>query len=159
VIVSYFEFLLLIHVAGAIIGFGPTFAFAILGPSAQKAGPNRGVAIMETMVAIEKRMVYPVALVTQPLTGILMIFETNRDDHFFDNEWLVGAIVIYIFILYIALFLNTPLIDKMITMTKEGGPPTPEFEALGKKAGIYGPIMTVGLVVIIFLMVIKPGGY
>ena len=50
---SYYEFLLLIHILSAIAGFGPTFAFAILGPlAANKKGPE-GVAIMESIVAIQ----------------------------------------------------------------------------------------------------------
>jgi uncharacterized membrane protein len=155
--VSYYEFLFLIHVAGAIIGFGPTFAFSVLGPRAGQAGPNGGVAIMESMVAIERRLVLPVALVTQPLTGVLMIFERNLDADFFGQEWLVWAIVLYAVTLYVSLFQNTPTIDRMIHLAKGGEAGTPEFGKLSMKAARLGMAMTLSLVVIIYLMIIKPG--
>jgi uncharacterized membrane protein len=155
--VSYYEILRLIHIAGAIIGLGPTFAFAILGPAAGKAGPNGGVAIMETMEAIEKRLVYPVALLTQPVTGTLMIFELGYDSDFFGREWLVTSIVIYAAILYIALFLNSPTLHRMIHLAKTGEAQTPEFEKLSETAARAGMAMTIMIVVIIYLMIIKPG--
>lgn len=154
---DYFDFLQLIHIGGAIIGLGPTFAYSILGPMAGKAGPNGGLAIMESMAAIEKRLVYPVALLTQPVTGTLMIFEIGYDTDFFSREWLVTAIILYAAILYIALFQNSPTLHRMIHLAKGEEAPTPEFERLSVKAARLGMAMTIMTVVIIYLMIIKPG--
>lgn len=149
--------LLLLHVGGAIIGFGPTFAFAVLGPMAGKAGPNGGVAIMESIVAIEKKLVIPVAALTQPLSGLALIFVAGFSADFLSHRWLWIAIVIYVVTFYTAIFVQTPLTERMIHLAKSG-PPTPEFMAMAKRSQRIGPFITVALVTIIVLMVTKPGG-
>lgn len=149
--------LLLIHVGGAIIGFGPTFAFAVLGPMAGKAGPNGGVAIMESIVAIERRLVIPVAAITQPLTGLGLILVAGFAADFFSHRWLWTALIIYVATFYTAIFVQTPLTERMIRLAK-AGPPTPEFLALAKRSQRIGPFITLALVTIIVLMVTKPGG-
>lgn len=154
---SYFTVLLLLHIAGAIIGFGPTYSFAILGPMAsERPGPG-GLALMEAMVAVERKLVIPVAAVLQPLTGALLIFESGRNENFFSHEWLWVAILIYIALFYVAVFVQTPSIEKMIHMAKEGEAGTSTFEAIAKRVAITGPALALGLAVIIFLMVVKPG--
>lgn len=153
-----FKIALLIHVAGAIIGIGPSFAFAILGPAAQKAGPNGGLAILKTMVSIDRKLVTPVALFTQPVSGVFMIFATNRHQNFFQHEWLWIAILIFIGILGIVYSINNPALERLIHLIEQGGPPTPEMEAIGKKLATIGPILVVMTVAIIVLMVLKPGG-
>ena len=148
---------LLIHVLGAIVGFGPAFTYALLGPRAGKAGPQGGVAIMESMVAIERRMILPVAAAVQPLSGLALIFLAGYSNNFFQHYWLWIAILIYIANFYLAILVQTPLLERMIQLAK-AGPPGPEFMAVAKRTQTFGPIITIGLVVIIILMVLKPGG-
>lgn len=155
---AYLTTLLVIHVLGAVVGFGPTFAFAVLGPLAGKSGPQGGVAILESMEAIEKKLVVPVAAVVQPLTGVLMIFRAGFNHDFFQHKWLVASIGIYVVAFYLAVFVQTPAIVKMIHTAKEGGGGSPEFQKLTKKTSTLGPILTIMLVVIVVLMVWKPGG-
>ena len=149
--------LLLIHVAGAIIGFGPTFTFAILGPMAGKAGPGGGMALMEAMDAIEHKLVLPVAIVVQPLSGLALIFLAGYNASFFSHYWLWIGIVLYAIAFYLAVFGQRTRLTRMIEIAK-AGPPTEEFKATAKKVAQTGPIITVLLVVIIILMVSKPGG-
>lgn len=149
--------LLLIHVAGAIIGFGPTFAFAILGPMAGKAGPHGGVAILEAMEAIEQKLTVPVAVVTQPLSGLALIFIAGYAAAFFTHYWLWLGIALYVTALYLALFRQNPRLARMIALAKSG-PPTPEFLAMAQATARTGQILTGLLVLIIILMVTKPGG-
>ena len=148
--------LLLIHVAGAIIGFGPSFTYALLGPMAAKAGPQGGMALLEAMDAIEKRLVLPVAIVVQPLSGLFLIFLAGYNVSFFSHYWLWVALILYAGAFYLAVFGQRTRLDRMIELAK-AGPPTPEFMALSKKVAQTGPIVTVLLVLIIILMVTKPG--
>ena len=149
--------LLLIHVAGAIIGFGPTFAFAVIGPMAGKAGPQGGLALLEAMDAIEHKLVLPVAIVVQPLSGLALIFVAGYNVNFFSHYWLWIGIILYAIAFYLAVFGQKTRLTRMIGLAK-AGPPTPEFIATAKKVAQTGPIITVLLVVIIILMVSKPGG-
>ena len=149
--------LLLIHVAGAIIGFGPVFTFAVLGPMGGKAGPQGGLALLEGMEAIEKKLVFPVAVAVQPLSGLALIFVAGYSASFFSHYWLWIGIVLYAIAFYLAIFGQNKRLARLIELAK-AGPPTPEFIATAKKVAQTGPIITVLLVVIIILMVTKPGG-
>lgn len=154
---SYFELLLLIHIAGAIVGFGPTFAFGILGPLAGQLQGPPAVGVLKGIVTIEKRLVYPFAFVIQPLTGVLMIFESGRNHNFFSHEWLWIAIILYIVTFYTAVFVQTPAIEKMIELAESGNAGNDEFLALTAKTKRFGPLLGLLLLAIIFLMVTKPG--
>jgi uncharacterized membrane protein len=149
--------LVLIHVLGAIIGFGPTFAFAILGPMSAKAGPQGGLALLEAMHAIERKLTVPVAIFVQPLTGLALIFLGAYNVNFFSHYWLWIALIAYATAFYLAIFVQNNRLARMIELAK-AGPPTPEFIATAKKVAQTGPIITLLLVVLIVLMVVKPGG-
>jgi uncharacterized membrane protein len=153
---SYTAFLLFIHIGGAIIGLGPTFAFGVMGPMASREGGPAAMGLMQAMVAIEKRLVYPVFLVTQPLTGVLLIFDRGYNRAFFDHHWLVGAIVIYVVALYVAMFQSSPALARMIDLAQEGRAGSEEFEAHSRRPRVMGPILALMLVVIMFLMIVKP---
>ena len=147
---------LVVHVLGAVYGFGPAVGYAILGPAAGKAGPNGGVAIMEAMVAIEKRLILPWALVLQPLSGLALIFLAGYNVGFFSHYWLWISLILYAAAFYSAVIVQTPLIEKMITLAKSG-PPTPEFMAAAKRTQQLGPVILLLLAGIVILMVAKPG--
>ena len=154
---SYFELLLLIHIAGAIIGFGPTFAFAVLGPLAGQLQGPPSVGVLKGIVAIEKKLVYPVAFLVQPVSGVLLIFESGRNHDFFSYQWLWIGILLYAIALYTAVFVQTPAIDKMIELAESGNAGNDEFQAMVKRTKTFGPVLTILLVAIIFLMIAKPG--
>ncbi|MEP7004184.1 MAG: DUF2269 family protein [Chloroflexota bacterium] len=149
--------LLVIHVFGAVFGFGPSVAYAILGPAAGKASPQGGLAIMEAMVAIEKRLILPWAIALQPLSGLALIFLAGYNVSFFSHYWLWVGILLYAAAFYLAILVQTPLLEKMIHIVK-AGPPTPEFMAAAKRTQQLGPVITVLLASIVILMVAKPGG-
>ena len=154
---SYLELLLLLHILSAIVGFGATFSFGVLGPLAAKTGGPQALGMLKGIVATEKKLVYP-AIVIQPVTGVLLIFEEGWDNSFFSHWWLWIAILLFVTAVYIALAVQTPTVEKMIELGESGQAETPEFAALGKKSGTFGPILGVLLLIVIFLMVIKPGG-
>ncbi len=149
--------LLFIHALGAIAGFGPVFTFALLGPMAGKAGPNGGLALLEAMEAIEEKIVIPVAIFVQPTSGLALIFLAGYNVNFFSHYWLWIGILLYATAFYLAVFGQRTRVRRLVQLAK-AGPPTPEFIATAKKVGQVGPIITVLLVLIIVMMVTKPGG-
>lgn len=153
---SYFTVLLVLHIIGAVVGIGPTYAFGVIGSMLPTAGPG-SIALMESMAKIEKVLVNPVAIFLQPVTGVLLIVETSRDKNFFKSEWLLISIVAYIVIMILSYGVMGPGLHKMIGMAKGGQAQTPEFAALAKTQQKVGPILGVLGVLIIVLMVWKPG--
>lgn len=155
---NWFQVLLLLHIAGAIIGFGPTYAFAVLGPLSGKLGGPQSVGILKGIVAIERRLVIPVATVIQPVTGVLLIFASGRNENFFAYEWLWIAILIYIVTYYAAVFRQTPAVERLIELAESGQAGSEGFVATLKRSQKLGPIITLALTTIVFLMITKPGG-
>ena len=149
--------LLLIHVAGAIIGFGSVYTFGVLGPMAAKPGPA-GVAILEAMAALERRLLRPLLFI-QPVSGLFLIFALHLNETFFSHYWLWVAILIYAGTFTLGLTVQIPLVEKLPKLAAElKGPPGPEFLAMVKRSQRVGPTLTALLSIIIILMVTKPGG-
>ena len=155
---GWFEFLLLVHILGALIGFGPTYGFAVLGPLSGKLEGPPALGVLKGIVAIERKLVMPVATVTQPLSGVLLIFASGRNENFLSHEWLWIGILLYIATYYTAVFQQTPAVERIIELAESGQAGSEEFMASVKKTQKLGPLITLALTAIVFLMITKPGG-
>lgn len=152
----YITILMVIHILGAIAGIGPTFAFGLLGNLAGKE-PSGAVHVLGAMLEIDKKLVTPVALFTQPVSGVLLIFATNRDAGFFQREWLWIAILAFATILVLVYAVNNPALDRVVKGLKDGSAGTPEWNKDLKTAKSLGPVLGILTVLIIVMMVWKPG--
>ncbi len=162
---NWFPWLLWLHIFGAIIAFGPTFAFPLIGAMGGKEPMHANFAIRLTE-KIEKGITIPLAIV-QAITGVGLILVSGRDLRGSGNYWLSVAIVLYAIALYFAIFVQTRRIEAVIGMTSTpppapaageapGGPP-PALLAAVKATQQGGMFLTVLIVTIVFLMVVKPG--
>ena len=91
--------LLFLHVGGAIVAFGPTFTFPILGPMAGHEPPHTNFALRFQEKVIT-RLVAPLAIF-QGVTGVLLIWKTGIN--VFATYWLLLAIVLYVMALVLSL--------------------------------------------------------
>ena len=96
-----------------------------------------------------------------PITGALLILVSGRDLSARDNWWLGIAIVLYVIAFGYSFFVQRKLVERAIELTSSPPPPDasgppPELMAVGKRIGQGGMVMGIILVVIIFLMVVKP---
>ena len=155
---AWFAVLLIVHVSGAIMGIGPTFAYGVMGKMAEK-DPSMGLAVLKIQEKIEKVVVSPVYFVTQPLTGILLIFNRGLNRDFFSghNLWLIAALVDYIVIGYLSYMVNARVAGGMIKMIESGNIDGPALMAGGQKLKKVGTALFLLAVVIVVLMIWKPG--
>jgi small-conductance mechanosensitive channel len=163
---TWFQFWLYFHVLAVIVAFGPTFTFGPIANMARK-DPAHAAAYARVTHWIEKNMVLPMAALV-PLLGVALII-TGRFD-LWKSEWLVISIILFIIAYFFALFVQLPnstrMADALAAMPAPpagapagpppGGPPA-EIEALGKKLQMGGIFLTVMVVVILVLMVWRPG--
>lgn len=154
-LVPYIVFL---HVLGAIIAFGPTFAYSIMGSMAAKE-PQHANFSSRQVDMIGKRLVYPLAIF-QGITGVLIIVAAGYD--VMSRAWLAVAIVLYLFTLVYALTVQRNALHRLIELTSAPPPPgatgpSPEIVATVKRIQQGGILLGVMIVVIVFLMVVKPG--
>ena len=152
-----FPWLLFLHVLGAIVAFGPTFAFSIVGAMGG-AEPQHANFATRVSAKITDRLVEPLAIL-QGVTGVLLILISGRD--LFASRWLLVAIVLYAIALGYSLLIQRRDVHRIIELTSAPPPPDatgpppglPEVVARVQRAG---GILGVIVVVIVFLMVVKP---
>lgn len=162
---------LLLHVLGAIVAFGPTFTFPIIGAMGGREPMHANFA---TRVShrISERVVFPLAIF-QAITGVGLILTRNWD--LLNTRWLLVGIVLYLIAISLALFVLIPTTSRIIEMTSAppptgagatppgaagpppgaGGPP-PGLAPLIKRVQRTGAINSVLIVTIVLLMVLKP---
>jgi uncharacterized membrane protein len=150
-------YILFLHVLGAIVAFGPTFAFPIIGAMGGKE-PQYANFATRVSATISERIVIPLGIF-QGVTGVLLIWISGRD--LFASVWLLVAIVLYVISLTYSLTVQRRHVYKIIELTSAPPPP----DAKGPPPGLAeevravqrgGILLTVLLVVIVFLMVVKP---
>lgn len=151
--------LIFLHVLGAIVAFGPTFAFSISGAAARQE-PQHANFATRVSHTVSARLVYPIGI-TLPITGlaIMGILRINPLDRSY--WWLGIAIVLYLIAYGYSFFVQRRLVHRIIEITSAPPPPgaagpPPEVAALGQRIGRGGMVMGLILIVIVFLMVIKP---
>lgn len=155
---------LFLHVLGAIVAFGPSFSFPIIG--AMGAGDRaHGNFATRVSYAISTKRVVPVAL-TMPVTGIGLIWSAGIDAFSRDSRWLALGILLYVVLFTFGVTVQIPTTRRIIEMTSApppetppgftpGGPP-PALMALVHRVQRGGLFLSVMISVIVLLMVVKP---
>ena len=160
-----FGLLLLAHILGAILAFGPTFAFPFIGSLAGKEPQhlNFGLRLQHR---IAHGLVTPLALV-QGVTGLLLVW--NRGFEMLTHLWLLAGIALYVVALGISFLILYPALGVLIPATAgpppappAGGAPSgppPHILATAARAKLGGQVNSVLIVVIVALMVLGANGY
>lgn len=159
-----FPWLLFLHVLAAIIAFGPTFAFSIIGAmgGAEPQHANFGTRVSHRISDI---LVLPFAL-SMPVTGGFMIWVAEIPLFDVSVRWLLLAIVLYALAIGLSLFVSRPNVSQIIVLTggaggpppggAPAGPPPPELLGAIRTVQRTGMVLIVLIVSIVFLMVVKP---
>jgi uncharacterized membrane protein len=154
-----FPWLLFLHVLGAIVAFGPTFTFPLVGAMGGREPQHANFATRVSR-AIAGRFVLPIGI-TLPITGVGLILVTGRDLSSRANWWLGIAIVLYVIAYGYSFFVQRRLVQRVLELTSAPPPPgasgpPPELPPLVRRIQRGGMGTTILLVAIIFLMVVKP---
>jgi hypothetical protein len=155
---------LFLHITAVMVGFGATFAEAIMFPVATKVGVKHLPYVHRLQLAINQWLATP-ALVIVLATGLYQVDKLNLS---LGDFWLSAAFLIVIVIgaLLGAYFIPTdrklaPMVegeiaalgDREITMADLSA----EYQRRGRMEGIVGTITGLLLVFAVYLMVTKPG--
>jgi uncharacterized membrane protein len=159
------QLFLVLHVLGAIFVFGPSVAFTFLANENRRM-PGHGAFAAAVGDAIERKVVLPGAIV-QGITGVALILLAGFDLTAPTSRWLIGALVLYAIAIIFAFAVQAPNSAKMLELAKAPRPapapgdapqgPPPEIVALGGRLARGGMFLTLMIVLIVILMVTKPG--
>ena len=161
---NWLLFWLFLHVAGAIFAFGPALVFPIVASLAAREA-NYGHFAAEVNHAIAQRLVLPAAS-SMLVSGVGLIIASGVN--LTRAPWLGAGIILYLVTMGVATGVLLPAGRKLVEATAgalpsgpaTGAPdgPPPHLAALIKRLQVGGMILVGLVVVIIFLMVVKPGG-
>lgn len=153
--------LLYLHIMGAIIAFGPSFVFPLIGNHIGKH-PRNATFGVELMEIIETRLILPVA-VFMLISGAALWWHGGYSPL---TVWLDTALVLYVIAMGIAtgvLLPNSRKTLQILAAMPAGGPPPgapagppPELAARMRTGQVGGMVLTVLLFAIAALMVFKP---
>lgn len=171
---NLFPWFLFAHVLGAVIAFGPTFSFPIIGRLGAQERQHGNFAT-RVSAALSKVQVLPFTIL-QGITGVGLIVTGNID--VLRVPWLMIAIGLYLVAIGYAIFVQTPTVKRVIALTSGGPPggapasggpppggpppgapppgPPPGLMPLVRRVQLGGLFLMALIVSIVFLMVIKP---
>src|SRR5262249_14441135 len=165
----WFQLFLFLHITAAIVAFGPTFTFPLIGAAAKTQPMHIGFALRATEI-IEERLVIPFVL-SMPFGGLLLASTIGVD--WGHNPWLIAALVVYAIAVSFAIRVQAPAVRQAINMVSGGGAPAPvptgpgaaaagpppAFLALMKRIQIGGMMLSVRLLTPMVLLVLLPRGH
>lgn len=156
---EWFQLWLILHILAVIVGFGPTFVFALVGASIRRE-PQHALFGANLNHLIESRLVIP-GLTLAPLFGAALII--TRRYEFWESTWLLVAVPLFTVAWIIGIFINRPLSERIRTKLRDltegraGPEAVAELQAMGKRAQALGVVMAVAMLAVLVLMVWRPG--
>ena len=140
-----------VHVLAAIVAVGANVTYGIWIARASR-NPDvlpftlRGIKLIDDRVA---NPAYGMLLIT----GLLMVFVSPFS---LTTPWLLTALVLYVLVVLVGLLGYTPTLRRQIQLLDSEGFSSPNYQALARRGTILGVALAVLVIVIVFLMVVKP---
>jgi uncharacterized membrane protein len=148
--VTWYLLLKYLHVLLAIIAFGSNIGYGIWKGLAareptQEAFVTRGVAFIDNRVA---NPAYGLLLIT----GLALVVVGNWGL----RGWIITALILFALLIVIAVGFYSRITRQQLGVIDTEGTASPTFKRLESQATIYGLISLVIVLLIIFMMVVKP---
>ena len=146
---TWYEFLLFVHIAAAMIWLGGAFTFQMYGLVVRRGGDPEEIARFAGRAGmLSERMFVPASLVVV-LAGIGMMIDGDWD---WGQLWVIFALVTFAASFATGLFVLTPIAKRIPVV----GPTTPEGQALIQRLFSILRVDLAFMYAIVFAMVVKP---
>ena len=159
-----YKLVLLLHILAAIVGFGAVFLNGLYGAQAKRRQGVEGAAIAEANYDVTH--VAEFVIYTVPIWGLGLVGMSDKAWKF-SQTWVWLALTLYVVGIAVSHAVMIPSARRLKTLAREvagrgpaaGGPPpeAAEMDELGKRLGAGGGFLNLLLVVILVLMIWKPG--
>lgn len=159
---SFYNVVLFIHISAAVIAFGVTFAYPLIGIYVTRKEPR----MLPTQHRIQARLGQ--LLITPAATVLLIagIYLGAQGPYKFGSTWIGAGIIIIVVLLGLGGAFFAPherraaqLAERDLAAAPPGGDVvfSAEYDAVAKRIAIVGSAANLLILVAIFLMTIKPG--
>jgi len=140
-----YNILLLLHILSAMVAFAPAFVHPFLGNQSQGVDPAERARLLGFIVQNGRRVYAPALIVT----GLLGFGLQGLSDSVwaFDQTWMIGSLVVWIAM--------NGVLHGMILPTERAMADGDESNA--RRLDIGGPAITLLLILMLYLMIWKPG--
>ena len=159
--VTGYEISLWVHISAVVVGFGATFAESIAFPVAMRLDARHLPYVHRLQLAINQYLATPAVLVIL-VTGIYQVSDADLE---FGDFWISASFAILIVLggLLGAYFIPAdrrlgPMVQRDIERAGDGEVVlSDEYQRAARTEGIVGMVAGVLVIVVIYLMVTKPG--
>lgn len=154
----------LLHILTVIIAFGASFALPVLGTKLQKLdGTARAEAYAMTFDTA-KILIAPFIVAAGAFGILLVALADDVDVIAFDQAWVSASMTVWIVIAAVSWFLLTPTERRSVELSRQlaanddaDADAQTELDGLAKKSAAYGGMVHLGFLVLMVLMIWKPG--
>ena len=140
-----------IYVLSAIAAVGANITYGIWIARASKE-PKFLPFVLRNIKLIDDRVANPCYGLLL-LTGLTMAFLAPIP---LKTPWLLTGLTLYVIAGLLGAFGFTPIVKQQIQLLDSEGIDSPNYQAVAKKATLLGILVGVDVVIIVFLMVVKP---
>jgi len=140
-----------IHVLAAIAAVGANITYGIWIRRAARQ-PRELPFVLQGIRAIDRRLANPSYGVLL-LTGLIMAYLLPIP---LNTPWLLAAIVLYVLAAFLGAFAYAPTMREQRKQLEAAGIESAGFKAAARRGAWLGFLVTLDVVVIVFLMVVKP---
>jgi uncharacterized membrane protein len=149
--VSVYLLLKYAHVLLAIVAVGFNASYPIWLARARRE-PEHALYALRGIKTLDDRFANP-AYALLLVLGLAMAFTAGIP---LTTFWIAASLVLYVGLVAGGLLVYSPTLKGQIAALEAAGPASPEYRRLGQRGTVVGLALTVDVVLIVFLMVVKP---
>ena len=149
--VTLYSFLKFLHVMTAVVAVGFNASYGIWLARAARE-PEHAAHVLRGIKILDDRFATP-AYVLLLVFGMAMVWESGIS---LGTFWLATSLGLYVLLVVVAVAGYTPALRRQVALAEEGRVGSDDYRRVAARAGMIGGILAVIVVVIIFLMVVKP---
>jgi uncharacterized membrane protein len=149
--VSLYLILKFLHVTMAIVAIGFNASYPIWFARAQRE-PEAALSVLRGIKTLDDRFANP-AYVLLLVFGLAMTFTAGIP---LTTFWIASALVLYVILVLVALIGYSPTLKGQIAALEAGGPKSQQYIRLSQRSTVVGSVLMVDVLIIVFLMVVKP---
>ncbi len=140
-----------VHVLSAITAVGANITYGIWIARASRQ-PEVLPFVLHTIKVIDDWVANPLYALLL-VTGLTMAFILPIP---LTTPWLLTALVLYALATLLGMFMFVPIFRRQVQLLESEGFGTDRYKAIARRARILGMVVGVDVLIIIFMMVVKP---